>query len=164
MTVRNLLWIRQSFVFCFYFYCFYLSCFFLSLCFCLARNALQMSNGCELRATSKILYYRWVYNIVSLLFLTLMIGNSSCVASTRYFLAMGAWEVRALLNNRLIDDLLYLLVCKTYLCKFSSWKLMNDWFSKFCIQLLNIHKFKEILLHYKSHPYLKLSIVSHAHL
>lgn len=34
---------------------------------------MQMSNDCESRATSKILYYRWVYNIVSLLFLTLMI-------------------------------------------------------------------------------------------
>lgn len=44
-----------------------------SLCFCLARNALQMSNGCEFRATSKILYYRWAYNIVILLFLSLMI-------------------------------------------------------------------------------------------
>lgn len=64
--------------FCFYF-CFYRfpsSSPQVIFPFCFA---LQMSNGCVLRATSKILYYRWVYNIVSSLFLTVMIvgGNSS---------------------------------------------------------------------------------------
>lgn len=64
--------------FCFYF-CFYRfpsSSPQVIFPFCFA---LQMPNGCVLRATSKILYYRWVYNIVSSLFLTLMIvgGNSS---------------------------------------------------------------------------------------
>lgn len=151
MTVRHLPSIRQSFVFCFYFYCFF-SCFFLSLCFCLARNALQMSNGCELRATSKILYYWWVYNIVSLLFLTLMI-----VAAKEILLALPpqgiywGWLREKCVqcqiiewNKSLIDDMVYLLVCKTYLCKFSSWKLMNDCSSIFCTQLWNIYKFEAI--------------------
>lgn len=73
MTMRNLSSISQSFVSTFVSIVSPLSPLF-PFCF-----ALQMSNGCVLRATSKILYYRWVYNIVSSLFLTLMIvgGNSS---------------------------------------------------------------------------------------